>query len=154
MSKRRILKELDKISRDPPEFCSAGPIDNDIYHWHGTIQGPPDTPFEGGIFELDIVFPEDYPFKPPQIKFLTKVFHPNITEDGTIHVSILKEDWQPEQTISTILISLCSFLDDPNPNISSDPHTGKVAHLYRTDREEYNRQAREWTKLYASGITE
>ena len=58
---RRILKEIEDISKDPPANCTAGPIDGNIYVWEGMIFGPDDSPFVGGVFKLRIQFPADYP---------------------------------------------------------------------------------------------
>ena len=128
MAQRRIQKELQEISKDPPCNCSAGPIGNDLYHWSGTILGPADTPYEGGVFELDIVFPPDCPFKPPHITFKTKVYHPNISARGAICLDILKDKWAPALTISKVLLSICSLLNDANPD---DPLVPDIARIYK-----------------------
>ncbi|CAL1300088.1 unnamed protein product [Larinioides sclopetarius] len=109
--------------------------------------GPPDSPYQGGIFFLAIHFPPDYPFKPPKVCFTTRIYHPNIDdEDGFICLDILKSQWSPALTIPKVLLSICSLMSDPN---TDDPlHTG-IAKIYETDREKYNELARDWTKKYA-----
>ncbi|VUZ43603.1 unnamed protein product, partial [Hymenolepis diminuta] len=93
MALKRISKEFTDFNRDPPAGCSAGPINDDLCHWEGTIIGPDDSPYAGGIFHLDIHFPPDYPFKPPKITFITKIYHPNINSNGSICLDILKDQW-------------------------------------------------------------
>ncbi|KAL0729101.1 hypothetical protein Bca4012_025194 [Brassica carinata] len=145
----RIYKELMNLLRDPPVSCSAGPVgDDNIYHWQATIMGPTDSPFAGGLFLLSIQFPPDYPFKPPEISLLTKVYHPNIDSNGRICVDILSERWCPALTLSTVLLSICSLLTDPNPD---DPLVPEIAHMYKTDRAKYETIARSWTLKYAMG---
>ncbi len=86
-----------------------------MFKWQGTIVGPEGTPYEGGVFYLNIQFPIDYPFRPPKINFVTKVYHPNINLDGSICLDILKDQWSPALTISKVLLSISSLLTDPNP---------------------------------------
>ena len=148
MSLRRINKELLDLQKDPPSNCSAGPINDDLYYWQATILGPDDSPYKGGIFFLDIHFPTDYPFKPPKIYFKTRIYHPNISTNGSICLDILKDQWSPALTVAKVLLSICSLLTDPNPD---DPLVPNIADLYRTNIEAYNTKAREWTNKYAMG---
>uniref|UniRef100_A0A5K3FWZ0 E2 ubiquitin-conjugating enzyme n=1 Tax=Mesocestoides corti TaxID=53468 RepID=A0A5K3FWZ0_MESCO len=146
MALKRITKELSDLSRDPPAQCSAGPSGDDMFHWQATIMGPSDSPFDGGVFFLNIHFPTDYPFKPPKITFITKIYHPNINSDGNICLDILRNQWSPALTISKVLLSICSLLTDPNPDDPLDPN---IARVYKTDRQKYDRTAKEWTRKYA-----
>ncbi|KAF4675441.1 hypothetical protein FOL47_007749 [Perkinsus chesapeaki] len=146
MALRRINKELQDLSRDPPANCSAGPIGDDMFHWQATIMGPKDSPYEGGVFFLNITFPSDYPFKPPKCHFTTKIYHCNISANGSICLDILKDQWSPALTISKVLLSISSLLTDPNPN---DPFVPEIAHMYKSDRNKHDAIAREWTQKYA-----
>jgi ubiquitin-conjugating enzyme E2 D/E len=146
-SSMRIQKELTLLLKDPPDNCSAGPVGDDIFHWEGTIMGPTETVYEGGIFNLDIQFPKNYPFKPPKVRFQTKIYHPNINSGGFICLDIFKENWSPALTISKVLLSLCSLLTDPNPD---DPLVVHIADQYVNNREKYNNTARSWTQIYAN----
>jgi ubiquitin-conjugating enzyme E2 D/E len=149
MASVRIKKELELFTKDPPTNCSAGPIDDDIFRWQATIMGPSDSPYQGGVFYLEINFPPDYPYKPPKIRFNTKIYHPNINSSGGICLDILKDQWSPALTISKVLLSICSLLTDPNPD---DPLVPSIAELYLRNREEYVMQARAYTLQFASGV--
>jgi len=146
-SANRIQKELSLLITDPPDNCSAGPVDDDIFHWEGTIMGPTETVYEGGVFNLDIQFPKNYPFKPPKVRFQTKIYHPNINSGGFICLDIFKDNWSPALTISKVLLSICSLLTDPNPD---DPLVVDIADEYVNEREKYNETAKTWTQIYAS----
>eukprot|EP01091_Cochliopodium_minus_P013566 TRINITY_DN439_c0_g1_i1.p1 TRINITY_DN439_c0_g1~~TRINITY_DN439_c0_g1_i1.p1 ORF type:complete len:157 (+),score=30.50 TRINITY_DN439_c0_g1_i1:29-472(+) len=146
MALRRIQKELKELKVDPPSNCSGGPLGDDLFHWSATITGPDDSPYQGGLFFLDINFPADYPFKPPKIKFVTKVYHPNIASTGVICLDILKDNWSPALTVSRVLLSISSLLCDPNPE---DPLVPEIAKLYKQDRKQFEINARVWTQKMA-----
>ena len=143
----RIQKELNEIRNDPPANCSAGPVNEEnLLIWEGTIIGPNDSPYSGGIFKLSIIFPETYPFKPPKIKFKTKILHPNINNSGSICLDILNKSWSPVIRVSKMLLSICSLLCDPNPE---DPLNPNIANIYKTNINEYNKLVRNYTLSHA-----
>merc|ERR1739848_707787 len=109
--------------------------------------GPPDSPYQGGVFFLSINIASEYPFKPPKVQFTTKIYHCNVNSDGAICLDILKDQWSPTLTISKVLHSISSLLTDCNPN---DPLVPEIARLYLTDRAKHDATAREWVSKYAS----
>ena len=146
---RRLNKELSDITLEiqkSKEPITVKLVNDEIIHWTATIKGPSNSPFEEGIFTLDIIFPTEYPFKPPIIKFLNKIFHPNINISGAICLDILKDQWSPALSIFKVLLSISSLLADPNPN---DPLSPDVASIYKQDKAKYIETAKEWTKNYA-----
>lgn len=144
---KRLQKELTELVRDPPTNCSGGPLDDDITKWRATITGPDGSPYAGGVFFLDIDFPADYPFKPPVVKFITPILHPNINSSGGICLDILKNNWSAALTVSKLLLSISSLLDEPNPD---DPLVHDLAHLYKTNRAEYLAKVRAFTIHHAN----
>jgi len=146
MALKRLQKEVTEIQKDTPVNCSAGPNNNDLFNWEATIIGPTETPYEGGIFKLKILFPADYPFKPPKITFETPIYHPNINSNGGICLDILKDQWSPALNITKVLLSICSLLDEPNPD---DPLMPEIAQLFKSNKAEFTRLAREHTIKYA-----
>nr|CAB3267430.1 ubiquitin-conjugating enzyme E2 A [Phallusia mammillata] len=105
--------------------------------WNAIIFGPENTPFEDGTFKLTIQFTEEYPNKPPCVKFVSKMFHPNIYADGGICLDILQNRWSPTYDVASILTSIQSLLDEPNPNSPANSH---AALLYTENRREYDRR--------------
>ena len=149
MSLKRIKKEYEEIQRDPPANCSAGPIGDDFYKWQAHIVGPEESPYQGGLFALNIVFPMDYPFKPPKVTFITRIYHPNINSNGAICLDILKDQWSPALTIGKVLLSISSLLCDPNPD---DPLVPEIANLFKNNKAKFEENAKMWTQKYASGF--
>ena len=150
MSETRIMKEIEELYRDPPDNVTAGPIDEkNIHHWIETIEGPDDTDYKNGVFILDIQIPKEYPFKPPECKFKTKIYHPNIDKDnGSICLNILKpEQWNPSLSISNILLSIMTLLTIPN---FKSPLNSEARTLFEKSESEYKARVREWVKNYSS----
>ena len=146
-STKRLQRELGEISKESPPNCTAGPKGDNLHEWISTLLGPPGSPYEGGVFFLDIHFPQEYPFRPPKITFKTRIYHCNINSQGVICLDILKDKWSPALTISKVLISISSLLSDCNPY---DPLVGSIAKQFKQDREEHDRTAKLWTKRYAA----
>ena len=131
----RLSKEMIAINRlktrSPNLLFDAYPTsNNNILLWTATIQGPEDSPYEGGVWEISISFPDKYPIEPPILNFVTPIAHPNIGEDGEICLDILDEEWSSSMKIEKVLLSLISLLTDPNPD---SPMREDLAHLYIED---------------------
>ncbi|CAD7924373.1 unnamed protein product [Amoebophrya sp. A25] len=146
MASKRLNKELRDISNDPPPRCVAEPIGDDLFQWRAFIEGPPESPYEGGNFELSLQFPNDYPFKPPKVHFVTKIYHCNINSNGSICLDILKDQWSPALNVGKILLSISSLLHSCNPK---DPLVPEIADLFEKNPEEHDRIAKEWVKKHA-----
>ncbi|KAJ8313045.1 hypothetical protein KUTeg_010418 [Tegillarca granosa] len=142
---------LVEMNKNPVEGFSAGLVDDeDIYKWEVMIIGPADTPYEGGFFKAQLVFPKDYPQRPPKMTFLTEMWHPNIGTDGLVCISILHEPgndkygyesaserWLPIHTVETILISVISMLADPN---DESPANVDAAKMWREKPDEFKKK--------------
>eukprot|EP00540_Astrosyne_radiata_P024013 CAMPEP_0116858638 /NCGR_PEP_ID=MMETSP0418-20121206/21294_1 /TAXON_ID=1158023 /ORGANISM="Astrosyne radiata, Strain 13vi08-1A" /LENGTH=195 /DNA_ID=CAMNT_0004492603 /DNA_START=155 /DNA_END=742 /DNA_ORIENTATION=+ len=145
----RLTKELTELGKDDKTSgVRALPInDSNPRELKGTIKGPAGTPYEGGVFTIQISVPQQYPFEPPKMKFETKIWHPNISsQTGAICLDILKDQWSPALTIKTALLSLQALLCSPEPG---DPQDAEVAKMYVQDRDNFDRTAKFWTETYA-----
>ena len=144
----RIKKEYQDLQKEKNSNVQVKLVNNDYRHWKGRIKGPIDTCYQGGIFDVDIIIPNDYPFKPPKMKFDTKIWHPNISSvTGAICLDILKNEWTPALTIRTALISLQALMCEPVPN---DPQDAVVAKQYMSDINLFNQTAKHWVEEYAN----
>jgi ubiquitin-conjugating enzyme E2 D/E len=145
----RILNDLKNLANhDIPDTIKDVEINDNIYREHYVmINGPIDTPYQNGVFKLSVILPEDYPFKPPKMKFVTKMYHPNIANDGTICIDILKDQWSSALRLNTVILSLSSLLANPNPN---DPLVPDIANEFSHNRERYNKNVIDYVKRYAT----
>ncbi|KAJ5562431.1 hypothetical protein N7535_003116 [Penicillium sp. DV-2018c] len=146
---RRMAKEIADIHADTHSQIKVEPFgqEDDVTHLRGSFPGPPGTPYEGGTFDVDIKIPTDYPFRPPTMKFETKVWHPNISsQTGAICLDTLGSAWSPVLTVKSALLSLQSLLSTPEPK---DPQDAEVANMLLKTPKEFERVAREWAILYA-----
>ena len=126
--------------------------DSDLFHWQAIIMGPSGSPYQGGIFCFDIHFPTNYPLKPPAIILKTPIYHPNLRNNYQIcccALEILGNQWSPALTIGKALQSVSSLMTDPNPDGVCNSGNYEAAHMYRENKEEFERIAKEWTKKYA-----
>jgi ubiquitin-conjugating enzyme E2 A len=141
-AQRRLMRDLRDLTQNPVEGINAAPVNADnIFQWNAILDGPEDSLFEDASFVLTLKFPQDYPNHPPDVKFVTKVFHPNIYMDGSICLDILQQRWSASLDVSTLLVSIRSLLTDPNP---ASPANSEAAMLYQNHRRDYERRVREY----------
>ncbi|KAF2366509.1 Ubiquitin-conjugating enzyme E2 [Trinorchestia longiramus] len=149
---QRIQREFNEVvkSDEAQKFSIKLEMDgNDFRQINGEIAGPPDTPYEGGTFKLEIKIPDTYPFNPPKVKFLTKIWHPNISSvTGAICLDILKDQWAAAMTLRVVLLSLQALLAAAEPD---DPQDAVVANQYKENRPLFTSTASYWTKVHAGG---
>ncbi|KAL4063703.1 ubiquitin-conjugating enzyme/RWD-like protein [Scleroderma yunnanense] len=146
MTMKRIHREIADVKKEDLGAITLTPTPDSLYRWKGTIPGPQGSPYEGGLFNVDIQLGADYPFSAPKVTFATRIYHMNISEKGGICIDILKQNWSPALSLFKVMLSLSSLLTDPNPQ---DPLVPSIATEYMRNRQQHDRTARRWTELYA-----
>ena len=144
-----LKKEYDNLQQDPilSLGCTVGLVKNDIFHWKITLIGPVDTPYAGGLFILTADFPEKYPEQKPEVKFVNKIYHLNVSpRDGHICINILNS-YKPRTPIVDIISGIFSLFYNQNPE---SPYDHGMADEYRNRKDEFDKKAKEWTLKYAS----
>ncbi|KAL0960268.1 hypothetical protein HGRIS_011896 [Hohenbuehelia grisea] len=145
MSLKRIHREVSDLQKEDLGPITLAPTDS-LYVWKGSLPGPEGSPYEGGVFNVEVQLAPDYPFSAPRFVFTTKIYHMNISDRGSICIDILKHNWSPALSLFKVMLSLSSLLTDPNPH---DPLVPSIAVQYMRDRRIHDQTARQWTELYA-----
>ena len=125
--------------------------ESDLRTWAVTLTGPPGTPYAGGKFAVEVTLPAEYPFKAPGVRFATRIWHPNVTNDaqGAVCLGILKPDaWKPPCRIRAVLEALRQLLVEPHPD---DPLEARIADEFRSDRQAFDKNARAYVQRHAMG---
>lgn len=136
-ARRRLLRDFRNLQSENPPGYTAVPEAENIFKWSAVIFGPSGTDWEDGVFKLTMNFSEEYPHRPPEVKFTTPIFHPNVYKNGAICLDILQSHWSSANDVSSILVSIQSLLTDPNPE---SPANAEAARLYKENRPEYMRR--------------
>ncbi|KAL2153564.1 hypothetical protein VTH82DRAFT_4719 [Thermothelomyces myriococcoides] len=151
-SNKRIAKEFAECTSSPPPGMSITlPDESDLHTWHVVLEGPENTVYAGGRFGVVVTLPPDYPFRAPTITFATRIYHPNVTNDslGNICLAPLKaENWKPSTRLAGVLEAVRHLLVEPQPD---DPLEARIADEFRSDRAEFDRNARAYVQRYARG---
>ncbi|KAI6121196.1 ubiquitin-conjugating enzyme/RWD-like protein [Pisolithus sp. B1] len=146
MTMKRIHREIADVQKEDLGAITLTPTQESLYRWKGAIPGPQGSPYEGGVFNIDIQLNPDYPFSAPKVTFATRIYHMNISDKGGICIDILKQNWSPALSLFKVMLSLSSLLTDPNPQ---DPLVPSIATEYMRNRQQHDRTAKRWTELYA-----
>jgi ubiquitin-conjugating enzyme E2 R len=147
-----LQNQYKTLQREPVEGFCVEPDESNFLQWKIWMEGPKGSPYEGGVFQLLMTFPETYPMSPPELRFISEFWHPNVYKDGRVCISILhppgedvlsgelpEERWLPTQTVSTIMLSVISMLSDPN---FSSPANVDASVQWRTQRAKFQEHCR------------
>eukprot|EP01122_Echinamoeba_exundans_P007196 TRINITY_DN2151_c0_g3_i1.p1 TRINITY_DN2151_c0_g3~~TRINITY_DN2151_c0_g3_i1.p1 ORF type:complete len:364 (+),score=87.29 TRINITY_DN2151_c0_g3_i1:46-1092(+) len=145
---RRLQNMFKELQSEPVEglLCEI-PDESNMLEWNIWMEGPPDSPYANGVFKLHMSFPHEFPMEPPELKFDSDFWHPNVYKDGKVCISILhapgedalsgelpEERWLPTQTVATVMLSVVSMLSDPN---ISSPANLDASLEWRNERPKY-----------------
>merc|ERR1712048_414860 len=157
---KRLLKELKEVASGGTgvwmhsgEGVHVFPAPDNLQFWRALIEGPPGSPFEGGVFALTVVIPDDYPFRAPKISFETPIYHCNVNDSGKICLDILQDQWNPRLSVPKSLEAIRIMMKEPN---SDDALRQWIAELTLAHRQtkgadtRYYDNGREATKQNAS----
>ena len=143
----RINKELADLNRTPIAGVEVAPTENDVMIWNIHIDGPEGTPFIGGRFTVNLDFTDNYPFKPPKIKFITKIYHPGVkTDTGEICTQAIEQNWVPTLNAKFVIEAILTVLKTPNAENAQEM---SIASQWQSNRQAWEATAAEWVQQYA-----
>ncbi len=137
----RLAFEAKTVQKEEPSFK---PMRGDIRHWKGFLMGT--GVYEGGVFQVEITLSRKFPFEPPKVRFLTKIWHPNIYRDK-VCVGILGKDWVPTSNIVNVIETIRFLLNNPNPH---NPLNTAAANQMIKDLDSFMKKAREFVMKHAT----
>jgi len=147
----RLSKEAERLAANPPEYIYAKPEENNLFHFHYVLLGPPETPYAGGIYHGVLVFPENYPFKPPAIKMFTPNGRFEVNKRLCVTMSDYHpETWSPLWNVDKILMGLLSFMtEDGGRAIGSIKQTDAECKKYAKESLTWNMEHPEFESLFS-----
>ncbi|CAE6489658.1 unnamed protein product [Rhizoctonia solani] len=145
-SLRRAGKEIQTIQKNPIEGLTVVPEEDNILLWNCSIKARDDSPYKKGVFKFKVELPTEYPFKAPIVTFQTKIYHPGINDEGQICLPLLRDEWKPATSMSTVLSTISDKVNNPSPD---DPYEPAIAAQLKDNKPEFLAKAQEWTKQHA-----
>ncbi|KAJ9458007.1 Ubiquitin-conjugating enzyme E2 15 [Diplonema papillatum] len=151
MAKAHLQKQLSDLMRNPIAGFKVEPADGNLFKWDVWLLGPKGTPYEKGTFHAQLSFTEEFPMKPPEMRFISEFWHPNVYPNGTVCISILHPPgtdeyntaetaqmrWTPVQSLEKVLLSVISMIADPDPAESGAPANVDALVEWRKNNPEY-----------------
>lgn len=145
---KRLVREYKNISENPPPFIQAHPSEHNILEWHYLLTGPPNTPYHNGQYWGTLVFPPDYPYKPPAIRMLTPSGRFQTNTRLCLSISDFHpKSFNPAWEVSTILIGLLSFMT------SEEMTTGSIS-VRENERKVLAARSRWWNSTGGGTCTD
>ncbi|XP_033503442.1 ubiquitin-conjugating enzyme E2 L3 [Epinephelus lanceolatus] len=144
---KRLFKELEEIRKNAAKYFRNIQVDeSNVLSWQGLLV-PDCAPYDKGAFRIEIIFPAEYPFKPPKVTFKTKIYHPNVDEKGQVCLPVISvEHWKPATKTETVISNLVSLVNTPQPE---HPLRADLAEEYSKDRAKFMKNAEEFTKKHS-----
>lgn len=156
MAQAHLQKQLKDLLRHPVGGVKVEPVEGNLMKWDVWLLGPDQTPYEGGCFRAQFTFPDEFPMKPPALKFISDFWHPNVYPDGNVCISILHAPgtdqqnsletaqmrWTPVQSLEKVLLSVLSMIADPDPSEAGAPANVDALVQWRKGRPQYIEKCR------------
>lgn len=135
----RLKQDYLRLMRDPVPYVIAAPLANNILTWHYVVTGPVDTPYDGGYYHGKLVFPREFPFKPPAIYMITPNGRFKVNQKLCLSISDFHPDtWNPAWSVSTILTGLLSFMVENTPTSGSTESSDGTKRRLAQETKEFN----------------
>ena len=143
---KRLHREFSELSQNSPPYFTVDLNNGCLSHWEVSLQGPEETPYQGGVFKIEFLFSRFYPQVAPTVTFKTKIYHCNISESGKVGLDMLYKGWKPKYNVSKIILSIYCLLYECNPVICLVPEIG---HQYMSDKNDHDYRCRLSTQIHA-----